>query len=60
MRFLLDTNVVSELRKKGRANAGASESLQAATALVHGLTFVTRNVADVDSLDVPLLNPFVE
>lgn len=137
MKYLLDTNVVSELRKKGRANAGVREwmlsieggdlalsvvvlgeirlgilrlkrrdreaarhlatwfsrlrhaygdrtlpvdaavvdtwarlnatrslsvldSLQAATALVYGLTLVTRNVADFEGLDVPLLNPFVE
>ncbi len=137
MRFLLDTNVVSELRKKARANAGVREwmssveggdlalsvlvlgeirlgilrlrrrdreaarhlatwfsrlkhayrgrtlpvdaeivdawarlngtrslsiidSLQAATALVHGLTFVTRNEADLVGVDVPVLNPFVE
>ena len=137
MRFLLDTNVVSELRKKERANVGVLEwirsveggdlalsvlvlgeirlgilrlkrrdreaarhlsswfsrlrqayrgrtlpvdadvvdtwarlnaarslsvidSLQAATALVYGLTFVTRNVADLAGVEVPLLNPFVE
>jgi predicted nucleic acid-binding protein len=34
------------------------DSLQAATADVHGLTFVTRNVADLDGVDVALLNPF--
>lgn len=34
------------------------DSLQAATALVHGLTFVTRNVADLAGLDLPLLDPF--
>ena len=137
MRFLLDTNVVSELRKGGRADVGARrwfetvsgddlalsvlvlgevrlgilrlrrrdaaaadhlaawlprlerayggrtlpvdapvveawadlnlrrslpviDSLQAATARVHGLTFVTRNVADLEGVDVPLLNPFSE
>ncbi|XHS77766.1 hypothetical protein ACFJGW_18915 [Burkholderiaceae bacterium UC74_6] len=30
----------------------------AATAKVHGLTVVTRNVADFKSVGVPLLNPF--
>ena len=30
----------------------------AATALVHGMTVVTRNVADFESMGVPLLNPW--
>ena len=30
----------------------------AATAKVHGLTVVTRNVADFKAFGVPLLNPF--
>lgn len=34
------------------------DSLQAATALVHGLTFVTRNVDDLDGVPAPILNPF--
>lgn len=34
------------------------DSLQAATAVVHGLTFVTRNVEDLHGAEVPLLNPF--
>lgn len=34
------------------------DGLQAATALVHGWTFVTRNVEDVQSTGVKLLNPF--
>ena len=34
------------------------DSLQAATAVVHGLTFVTRNVADLHGVDAALLNPF--
>lgn len=135
MKFLLDTNIVSELRKRGRADAGVRrwieevegdalalsvlvlgeiglgilrlrrrdpdsaehlaawlvrlerayrgrilpidadvaeawahlnairtlpviEGLMAATAIVHGLTLVTRNVADLDGVDVPLLDPF--
>ncbi len=32
--------------------------LLAATALVHGLTFVTRNVKDVAGTGVRVLNPF--
>lgn len=32
----------------------------AATALVHALTVVTRNVADFEPTGVPLLNPWVE
>jgi toxin FitB len=34
------------------------DSLQAATALVHGLTFVTRNVSDLAGVEVTLLDPF--
>jgi hypothetical protein len=34
------------------------DGLMAATALVHGLTLVTRNVKNVEGLGVPLLNPW--
>ena len=34
------------------------DALIAATALVHGMTVVTRNVADFDSTGVPTLNPW--
>lgn len=34
------------------------DGLMAATARVHGLTFVTRNVADVARTGAALLNPF--
>lgn len=34
------------------------DSLIAATALVHGLTVVTRNVGDFERIGVPVLNPF--
>lgn len=34
------------------------DSLLAATAHVHGLTLVTRNVRDLEDIGVPLLNPF--
>ncbi|MGI9017025.1 MAG: type II toxin-antitoxin system VapC family toxin [Euzebya sp.] len=36
----------------------AVDGLLAATALVHDLTLVTRNVSDVESTGVPLLDPF--
>ena len=46
----------------GRMNALATfpgvDSLLAATAHVHGLTFVTRNTKDVARTGVPCLNPF--
>ena len=34
------------------------DSLIAATALVHGMTVVTRNLADFESTGVALLNPW--
>jgi len=34
------------------------DALIAATALVHGLTIVTRNIADFASTGVPLFNPW--
>jgi predicted nucleic acid-binding protein len=46
----------------GRINAGdplpVADALMAATALVHGWTFVTRNTADVVRTGVRLINPF--
>lgn len=38
----------------------ASDAFLAATALVYGLTFVTRNTRDVESARIPLLNPFAD
>jgi predicted nucleic acid-binding protein len=35
------------------------DALIAATAMVHGLTLVTRNVADFESTGVALLNPWL-
>jgi predicted nucleic acid-binding protein len=35
------------------------DALIASTALVHGMTVVTRNVADFEASGVPLLNPWV-
>ena len=40
------------------ATASTSIPLIAATALVHQLTVVTRNVADFKDFKVSLLNPF--
>ena len=34
------------------------DALIAATALVHGMTIVTRNIADFEATGVPLLNPW--
>lgn len=46
----------------GRLNAPdplpVIDGLIAATAIVHGLTLVTRNVSDVNRSGVPWLNPF--
>ena len=36
------------------------DTLLAATAITHQLTFVTRNSADVADIDVKLLNPFTQ
>lgn len=36
------------------------DSLMASTAAVHGLTLVTRDVSDLEGVDVPLLDPFEE
>jgi hypothetical protein len=38
----------------------AIDTLLAATAVVHGLTLVTRNTSDVQDIDVKLLNPFAQ
>jgi toxin FitB len=35
------------------------DALIAATAMVHGLTVVTRNVSDFKSIGVALLNPWI-
>jgi toxin FitB len=36
------------------------DSLLAATAQVHGLTFVTRNAKDIARTGVPTINPFID
>ena len=53
---------VEVVQQWGRLNATvgppAVDGLLAATALVHGLTLVTRNVADVAATGVATANPF--
>ena len=41
-----------------RSDTVSEDAMIAATAQVHGLTVVTRNVADFNAFGVPLLNPF--
>ena len=49
--------LLADLRKAGRAMP-IKDSLIAATALVHGLTVVTRNVRDFAPSGVALVDPF--
>jgi predicted nucleic acid-binding protein len=63
MIFALDTNVVSELSNAAPGymfpiSAGERDALIAATALVHGMTVATRNVADFQPTGVTLINPW--
>ena len=41
-----------------RSDTVTEDAMIAATAQMHGLTVVTRNVADLKPFGVPLLNPF--
>ena len=43
----------------GRSGDQTNDAMIAATARVHGLTVVTRNVRDFEPFDVPVLDPFV-
>jgi hypothetical protein len=57
--LLVDQKVAEEWgRMNALATLPALDSLLAATAHVHGLTFVTRNTKDVARTGVPCLNPF--
>ena len=42
----------------GKSDTLADDARIAATAVVHGLTVVTRNVRDFVPFDIPTLNPF--
>lgn len=42
----------------GKSDTVYEDAMIAATAKIHGLTVVTRNVADFKAFGVPLLNPF--
>ncbi len=70
VRYLLDTNVVSELRRPRAVDAVRGwiraqdvpdsgperDTPIAATAIIHGLTVATRNVTDFATTGVPLLD----
>lgn len=59
--LLVDQKVAEEWgRMTAAATLPAIDSLLAATAHVHGLTFVTRNTKDVTRTGVPCLDPFKE
>ncbi|MDA0322652.1 MAG: type II toxin-antitoxin system VapC family toxin [Verrucomicrobia bacterium] len=49
--------LLAELRQSGQT-IPIKDSLIAATALVHGLTVVTRNTADFQKAGVKIVNPF--
>lgn len=57
--FDIDDRIAEEW---GRIDAirtrGVPDGLIAATALVHGMTVVTRNVADFADTGVPIVNPW--
>lgn len=46
------------LPQSGTRTGPERDALIAATATVHGLTLVTRNVKDFGSLDVAVVNPW--
>lgn len=55
----VDQRVAEQWRHLGVPDpVPAIDGLLAATAMVHGLTLVTRNVSDVAKTGVPVLNPF--
>ena len=57
--FPIDTAVAQRCARLHVSDPRAErDALIAATALVHGMTVVTRNVADFEATGVPLLNPW--
>jgi len=57
--FPVDTAVAQRCaRLHVPAPRAERDALIAATALVHGMTVVTRNLADFEATGVPLLNPW--
>ena len=56
----MDSTVFRECARliQGRPEAWQGDAMIAATAVVHGLTVVTRNVSDFARFGVELLNPF--
>jgi predicted nucleic acid-binding protein len=58
--FVIDAAVI---RLWARLSGGIrdrnfEDTILAATAMIHGLTMVTRNVRDFERFEVPVLNPF--
>ncbi|MBQ3747753.1 MAG: hypothetical protein IJQ34_07240 [Kiritimatiellae bacterium] len=68
MKYLLDTCTISETAKRIPSEQGDAlrrgkpvsfaDSQIAATASIHNMTLVTRNVDDMTGMGVPILNPF--
>lgn len=57
----VDGDVAEEWgRLRTRRSAPVIDTLLAATARIHELTLVTRNTRDFRTLEVPVLNPWVE
>jgi predicted nucleic acid-binding protein len=57
--YLLDTNVALRCARLHVPNRrGERDALIAATALVHGMAVVTRNVADFAPTGVSIINPW--
>lgn len=50
--------IVMARGKRAGSNVSALDAFFAATAEVHGLTLVTRNVQDFQILGIPLMNPW--
>jgi hypothetical protein len=57
MRTLPVDTAVAQRCARLHVPRGERDALIAATALVHGMTVVTRNIADFKPTGVPLINP---